>query len=120
MFRRFSAATFIILIYLLTGCAGPSKTIINQESVPHFTAMKILSVTLMNGEVIAFDGNGGQYYARYKNQQRVIVGKTEAGKSMTIALNDVRTARLENDNAVDTRGMFFPTFLIVGLMVVIL
>ncbi|MCG3121380.1 MAG: hypothetical protein ALAOOOJD_04445 [bacterium] len=120
MFRRFMmAAGFGVLIGFLMGCAGPAKTVINKESIPYFTETKILSVTLMNGEVIRFDQNGGQYYEHYKNKARVIVGRTEPGKSIVIALDNVRKARLENQEEVDTNGVFIPALLIVGLVVAI-
>jgi hypothetical protein len=121
MFRRGIAAAFVVGVYFITGCAGSSRTIINQESVPYFTNAKIMSLTLLNGEVIAFDANGGQYYERYKNQQRVIVGKTVQGPSAVIALDNVRKARLANGaGEVDNRGLFFPTLLIVGVAAAIL
>ncbi|MDZ7362995.1 MAG: hypothetical protein ONB46_20085 [candidate division KSB1 bacterium] len=121
MFRRLIAAAFIVGVYFITGCAGSSRTIINQESVPYFTNAKIMSVTLLNGEVIVFDANGGQYHERYNNKPRVIVGKTAQGESTVIALDNVRTARLDNGaEEVDNRGLFFPTILIVGVAVAIL
>jgi hypothetical protein len=121
MFRRWIAAAFVVGVYFITGCAGSSRTIINQESVPYFTDAKIMSVTLLNGEVIAFDANGGQYYERYNNKPRVIVGKTAQGPSAVIALDNVRTARLANGaGEVDNRGLFFPTLLIVGVAAAIL
>lgn len=121
MFPRFIAAAFAVLICFLIGCAGTSKTVINQESVPYFTEAKILNVTMMNGEVMTFDTAGAHYHERYKNKQRVIVGRTDKGQNVVIALDNVRNARFENSEAeMDARGMFFPTFLIVALLVAIL
>ncbi len=121
MFRRWIAAAFIVGVYFIIGCAGSSRTIINQESVPYFTDAKIMSVTLLNSEVVTFDANGGQYHERYNNKPRVIVGKTAQGESAVIALANVRKARLDNvTGEVDNRGMFFPTLLIVGVAAAIL
>lgn len=120
MFRRLMlAAGFGVLLGLLMGCAGSAKTVVNKESIPYFTETKILSVTLMNGEVILFDQNGGQYYERYKNKTRVIAGRTVPGKTVVIALDQVRKARLANEEEVEASSMFFPTLLIVGLVVAI-
>jgi hypothetical protein len=121
MLRRFIAAAFSIMLYFIIGCAGPSRTIINQENVPNFAEAKITSVTLMNGDVVIFDGNGAQYYERYGNRQRVIVGKTDRGQKVVIALDNVRNAHLdEYEIEGDTAGMFFQTILFVGIMAAVL
>ncbi len=121
MFRRFFAAVFLSLaVYLISGCAGPSKTVINRESIPYFAETKILSVTLMNSDVIAFDNDGGRYYERYQNKKHVIVGRTAPGKMVEIALDNVRRARLENHEVEIDRSGFVPIVLIVGVLAVIL
>jgi hypothetical protein len=78
--------------------------------------MKILSVTLVNRDVIIFDADGAQYYERYKNKQRVIVGKTVSGKNIAIPLAEVRLARLDDDESKTNVSVFFPTVLIIGLV----
>jgi len=121
MFRRFIAAAFPIVLAFIIGCAGPSKTVINSESVPYFTESKITSVTLVNGDVVIFNSDGAQYYERYRNRQRVVVGRTQQGQNVVIALNNVRKARLdEYDAEVVNTGAFFPTILFVGIIAAIL
>lgn len=121
MFRRLLVAVCLSLaVYFINGCAGPSKTMIDRESIPYFTETKILSVTLMNGEVVTFDEAGGQYYERYKNKTRVIVGRTEPGKFLEIALNNIRRARLESHEVEIDRSGFVPIGIIVGVLAVIL
>lgn len=117
MFRRsLFAASFAILLYFLSGCAGPSKTYINNGSIPNFKDSKILSVTLYNRNVVIFDADGGRYYERYKNRLKVIVGKTAPGQSVVIPLEEVRLARLEDEKPEADAKMLFPTVLIIGLV----
>lgn len=121
MFRHLFATVCLSLgVYFITGCAGPSKTMIDRESIPHFTETKILSVTLMNGEVVTFDEEGGQYHERYKNKTRVIIGRTEPGKFVEIALSNIRRARLESHEVEIDGSSFVPIGIIVGVLAVIL
>jgi len=121
MFRRLFAAVFLCLAaYFVSGCAGPAKTVINRESIPYFAKTKILSVTLMNDDVITFDDDGGQYYERYKNKTRVIIGRTAPGKIAEITLDNVRRARLENHEVEIDHSGFFPIVILVGVLAVIL
>jgi len=121
MFRRLFAAVFLSLaVYFISGCAGPSKTVINRESIPYFAETKILSVTLMNSDVITFDDDGGRYYERYQNKKHVIIGRTAPGKMIEIALDNVRRARLENHEVEIDRSGFVPIVLIIGVLAVIL
>lgn len=121
MFRRLFAAVFLSLaVYFISGCAGPTKTMINRESIPYFAETKILSVTLMNGDVVTFDDDGGQYYERYKNKTRVIIGRTEPGTLVEIALDNVRRARLESHEVEIDGSGFVPIGIIVGVLAVIL
>jgi hypothetical protein len=121
MFRRLIAAVFLsLVVYCLSGCAGSAKTVIDRESIPYFAETKILSVTLMNGDVLAFDSDGGRYYERYRNKNRVIAGRTEVGKMAEIPLDNVRRARLENHEVEISQNGFVPVVLIVGVLAVIL
>lgn len=121
MFRRLIAAVFLSLAaYFIAGCAGSAQTMINRESIPNFAETKILSVTLMNGDVITFDDEGGRYYERYKNKTRVIIGRIESGKTAEIALANVRRARLENHEVEIEHSGFVPIVLLVGVLAVIL
>jgi hypothetical protein len=121
MLRRFIAAIALgLAAYFFFGCAGPAQTMINRENIPAFAQTKILSVTLMNGDLKAFDEAGGWYHERYKNKTRVIIGRSLQGERLEIALVDVRKARLENSEVeMDARGIF-PAFIIVGVLVAIL
>lgn len=118
MFRRLIVAAFFSLfIHFVIGCAGSTKTLVGQENVPQLSEAKITQATLMNGQVVKFDRDGAHYYERYKNKKRVIVGKTKAGGSVMIALNEVRNVYIEKNVADDGSAAVFPTFLIVGLVV---
>lgn len=118
MFRRLVVAAFLgFIIQFAIGCAGSTKTLVSKENVPQSPEAKIAQVSLMNGEVIKFDRDGGHFYERYKNKKRVIVGRTSAGQNVVIALNEVRKAYIEQYIADEGSAAAFPTFLIVGLVV---
>jgi hypothetical protein len=118
MFRRLVVAAFFSLfIWFIIGCAGSTKTLVSQDSVPQLPEAKITQVTLMNGEVVQFDRDGAQYYERYKTKKRVIVGRTKMGENVVIALNEVRKAYIEKNLADDEGAAVFPAFLIVGVVV---
>jgi len=121
MVRRFIAAIILSLAAgFIFGCAGSAQTMINRENIPEFAKNKILSVTLLNGVLEVFDEDGGWYHERYKNQTRVIIGRSPQGERLKIALADVRKARLENGEVeMDARGIF-PAFIIVGVLFAIL
>jgi len=121
MCRRFIFAAFLsVLLQLIIGCAGtaPSGTRIDGEDVPQFAGVKIISLMLTNGKEIAFADDGGWYYKRYGNRTRVIVGKTAQGESVTIPSINVREAYVANADAeAENNGVFFPAFLVVGVVV---
>lgn len=121
MFRRLLAAILVsATVYFISGCAGPSKTMIDRENIPYFAETKILSLTLMNGEVVTFDAEGGQYHEHYKNKSHVIVGHTASSKPVEVALNNVRRARLESQEVEIDGSGFVPIGIIVGVLAVIL
>ncbi len=115
--RLVVAAFFSLLIHFAIGCAGSTKTLVSKENVPQLPEAKITQLTLTNGAMVQFDRNGAYYYERYKNKKRVIVGITQTGENVVIALNDVRKAYIEKNVADDGSAAIFPTFLIVGLVV---
>jgi hypothetical protein len=118
MLRRLVVAAFFsILIHLISGCVGSTKTFVGKENVPQLPEAKITQATLMNGQVVKFDRDGAHYSERYKNKRRVIVGRTMTGESAMIALNEVRNVYIEKDVADGGSEAVFPTFLIMGIVV---
>ncbi|MGH7597484.1 MAG: hypothetical protein ACREOI_14110 [bacterium] len=118
MFRRLVVAAFFnISVYLISGCAGSTKTLVGKENVPQLSGTKITQVTLTNREVVRFDHDGAYYYERYGNKRRVIVGRITTGENAVIALNEVRNVYVEQNVADDGSAAAFPTFLIVGIVV---
>ncbi|MGH7450807.1 MAG: hypothetical protein ACRENG_05645 [bacterium] len=120
MLRRLVVAAFFsILIHLVSGCAGSTKTFVGKEDVPQLPEANITQATLMNGQVLQFDRDGARYYERYKNKRRVIAGRTKTGESVTIALNDVRNVYIEKNIADEGSEAAFPTLLIMGIVVAV-
>jgi len=120
MFRRMiTAAMYSVLCsFIMMGCAGSAKTFLSRENLPEFPNAKILKVTLTNGENIQFDRNGAYYYEQYQNRRRVIIGKTENGQSVALALVEVRQAYVESaGRAEENSRMIFPTVLVMGVVI---
>jgi hypothetical protein len=121
MLHRLAAAIVFAFFNFILGCAAPAKRFVSPESVPRLTAEKITKVTLARGEVVKFDADGARYHEKYKNKQRVIVGKTEEGKTLVIGLDQVLRVCIEKDHiAVEDGEQAFSALLLVlvaGLLV---
>jgi hypothetical protein len=97
-YRLLTAAMLCAFVNFVLGCAAPARRFVSPESVPRLSTERIVKVTLARGEVVKFDAAGARYHEKYKNQQRVIAGKTEEGKTIVIGLSQVLRACIAKDH----------------------
>jgi len=120
-YRLLTTAMFCVFCNFVFGCAAPTKRFVSPESVPRLTKERITKVTLARGEVVKFDADGARYHENYKNKQRVIVGKTDEGKTVVIGLDQVLRACIAKDHiAMEDSEQAFSVLLLVlvaGLLV---
>jgi hypothetical protein len=114
-----AAAIVFVLISFFLGCAASTRAYVDRENVPQFAEMKIIKLTLTNGNVVKFDRAGGRYYEQYKGKKHVIAGRAEDGQIAVIELDRVSKAYVESATE-EGNGMFFPALIIVGFAVAIL
>ncbi len=61
-------------------------------------------MALARGEVVKFNAEGAQYHEKYKNKQRVIVGKTKESNTVVVGLSQVLRACIAKDRVVTEDG----------------
>ena len=117
--RAFAAMLSLSVLIPHTGCMAPAQMRVRTESLARMASEKILQVTLMSGEVVQFDHHGARYYPKYRNHERVIVGRCEEGRFLVIELAQVREALVEGSSAADGNVDAFPALIFVGLALVV-
>ncbi len=73
---------------------------------------KVYAVTLMSGETIEFDDDGGIV----NSYRGTIDGKTRQGKDVGIKLDDVKSVRMDKTNGTDS---FFWTVIVIGAVIAV-
>ena len=120
MFSRLFAAVFLVLGCFIAGCLMPARTIIHQENAASLSGGKIVQLTLVNGEVINFDTAGGRFYGNYEDRQRVIVGRSAAGRRLAIGLEHVHLALVESHAGEQGYVDVFPALIVVAMVFALL
>lgn len=89
--RMLSTVVGILLVVSSMGCSITKPATVPKDDYIPAEDEKILSVTLLVGGDVEFDGEGGRYYT----DDRVIRGTSKAGVTEEISIDDVQSVHVD-------------------------
>lgn len=86
-----------LLILISCGCSETTREFISRDDLRSSDDIKVLSVMLKDGSIVAFNDEGGKYVEHFNESRfyRAIVGITWTGKSVELKPDSVVQVQIE-------------------------